>query len=88
VLQSRRAGRHAVALRAETDRLHLIEDDGASLRVTTLTACTRRKGGACTRFEARHAWHFDSRARSNPNASFLRQPPGGAQGRCEPWKMD
>jgi len=92
VIDSRRVGRRPVAVREDGGGLHLIEDDGQSLRVTTLSECTRTKlrGGVetCTRFAARHAWHFDARARLDPAASLLRQPSGAATGSCEPWRLD
>lgn len=89
VLDSRRTGRRAVAAREDAGRLHLIESDGATVRVTTLMECTRSNAaGACTRFSASHAWHFDTRARQEPDASFRRQPSGAASGSCEPWRVD
>ena len=92
VVASRRPGRKPVEVRADGEYIHLIQDDGPSVRVTTLTACLRSKlrGGeeVCTRFSARHAWHFDTAARLDPDASFRRQPSGGAAGTCEPWRVD
>ncbi len=88
VLDSRRPGRRAVALREEHGQLHLIEDDGPSVRVTTLTECTRTKGFQCTRYAAQHAWHFDTRAHQEPWASLHRRPSGAASGACEPWRVD
>jgi hypothetical protein len=80
VLQAGRAGRRPVFLRESSGQVHLVQDDGASIRMTTLTSCIQTKGSACTRFTAAHAWHFDHRARKLPH--------GAAPGRCEPWKMD
>lgn len=88
VLDSRRAGRHPVAIREAEGRLHLIEGDGPSVRVTTLTSCTRGDFLRCTRYAAQHAWHFDTAAYREPAASFQRQPSGGASGTCEPWRVD
>jgi hypothetical protein len=92
VLSTRRPGRRAVQVRATGERLHLIEQDGPSVRVTTLTACTRTQlrgdGEVCTRWDARHAWHFDSSARFDPDAAAARLPSGAATGSCEPWKME
>jgi hypothetical protein len=89
VLDSRRTGRRPVAAREDAGLLHLIESDGASVRVTTLVECSRSNfAGACTRFAARHAWHFDARALHEAGASFLRQPSGGSTGSCEPWRVD
>jgi hypothetical protein len=92
VIDSRRVGRRPVAIRADDGGLHLIEDDGQSVRVTTLTECTRTKlrgtAETCTRFAAQHAWHFDPLARRDPAASLVRQPSGAASGSCEPWRVD
>jgi len=92
VLASRRAGRRPVQVRAEGEYIHFIQSDGPSVRVTTLTGCTRTKmaGGKeiCTRFSARHAWHFDTRVSVDPDESFRRQPTGAATGSCEPWRVD
>jgi hypothetical protein len=92
VLSTRRPGRRAVQVRASGGQLHLIEQDGPSVRVTTLTACTRTKlkaeGEVCTQWEARHAWHFDSSARFDPDGAAARLPSGAATGSCEPWKME
>jgi hypothetical protein len=91
VLSTRRPGRRTVAVYPTGDHLHFVEPDGASVRVTTLTACTRTRwrGGEqqCTRFDARHAWHFDTSAHVDPDASFRRLPSGSASGSCEPWKL-
>ena len=88
VLDSRRPGRRPVAVREEAGRLHLIESEGPSVRVTTLTTCTRGDLLHCTRYAAQHAWHFDTRAPHEPAASFRRQPSGASAGSCEPWRVD
>ena len=92
VLSTRRPGRRAVRVRAVGEQLHLIEQDGPSVRVTTLTACTRTKpradGEVCTKFDARHAWHFDSTAALDPEAAAARMPSGAAIGSCEPWRIE
>jgi hypothetical protein len=92
VLSTRRPGRRAVKVRASGEQLHLIEQDGPSVRVTTLTACTRTRlrpdGEICTKFDARHAWHFDSTAALDPQAAAARLPSGAATGSCEPWKIE
>ncbi len=92
VLASDQAGRKPVLVRNGTENIHFIQPDGASVRVTTLTSCTRAKirGGQeiCTRFAARYAWHFDTAARLDPDASLTRQPSGAATGACEPWRVD
>ena len=92
VLSTARPGRRPVEVRATERHVHLIQSDGASVRVTTLTGCTRQhlRGDEeiCTRFSARHAWHFDTTAQFAPDASFTRLPSGSATGVCEPWKID
>jgi hypothetical protein len=88
VLDSRRPGRRTVSIREAEGQLHLIEGDGPSVRVTTLTSCTRGDFLRCTRYAAQHAWHFDARARHEPSASLRRQPSGAAGGSCEPWRVD
>lgn len=92
VLASNKPGRRPVLVREGKEGIHLIQPDGASVRVTSLTSCSRTKvrGGEeiCTRFTARHAWHFDTTALLDADASFRRQPSGAAAGRCEPWRVD
>jgi len=92
VLASNKPGRRPVFVREGKEGIHFIQPDGASVRVTSLTACSRTKvrGGEeiCSRFAARHAWHFDTAALVDPDASFRRQPSGAAAGRCEPWRAD
>ncbi len=92
VLSTAKPGRRTVQVRATGQLLHLIEREGPSVRVTTLTGCTRTRwrGGeqVCTRFDARYAWHFDTAAFYEPDASFKRQPSGAATGTCEPWRID
>lgn len=92
VLSTRKPGRHPVQVRAAGEQLHLIQSDGPSVRVTTLTECTRIKwltdGLVCTRFNARHAWHFDRTAHLDPAAAASRLPSGAAIGSCEPWRID
>jgi hypothetical protein len=92
VIGSRRAGRRPVLVREADGMLHLIEEDGPSVRVTTLTSCARskRRGGVdtCTRFTAQHAWHFDPYVRLSPAAALQRQPAGAATGYCEAWRIE
>jgi len=92
VLSSRRPGRRAVKVRASGEQLHFIEQDGPSVRVTTLTSCTRTKlkddNEVCTRWEAKHAWHFDTNAARDPEGAAARQPSGAATGSCEPWRIE
>jgi hypothetical protein len=92
VIASSKPGRKPVQVRADSEYIHLIQADGASVRVTTLTECTRTKlrgdDEICTRFAARHAWHFDTGVHMEPDASFKRQPTGAATGTCEPWRVD
>lgn len=92
MLSSRQPGRRPVLVREGARYVHFIQAEGPSVRVTTLTECTRTKwvngNDICTRFAARHAWHFDAAARLDPDASFARQPSGAASGVCEPWRVD
>lgn len=92
VLSSRTPGRKPVVARAGSETFHLIQPAGPSVRVTTLTGCTRSKWRGdeehCTRFTARHAWHFDTAAHLDPDRSLKRQPSGASAGICEPWKLD
>ena len=92
VLASDKPGRRPVLVREGKEGIHFIQPDGASVRVTSLTSCSRTKvrGGEeiCTRFAARHAWHFDTKALLDADASFRRQPSGAAAGACEPWRAD
>ncbi len=92
VIANRKPGRKPVQVRSDGEYIHLIQADGPSVHVTTLTGCTRTKlrGGeeVCTRFSARYAWHFDTSARFEADESFKRQPTGAATGSCEPWRID
>ena len=92
VIDSRRVGSRPVLVREEAPGLHLVEEDGQSVRVTVLGECTRtkfRRGvEVCTRYAAHHAWHFDLLAVREPAASLRRQPSGAATGSCEPWRVD
>jgi hypothetical protein len=92
VLSSRKPGRSPVSVRASGQSVHLVQFVGPSVRVTTITGCSRWKWkrGAehCVRFDARHAWHFDARASSNPDAVYARLPSGASRGACEPWSLD
>ncbi len=92
VIESRKPGRSPVQVRADGEYIHLIQSDGPSVHVTTLTGCTRWKirdgQEVCTRFSARYAWHFDTTARFDADASFKRQPTGAASGSCEPWNVE
>jgi hypothetical protein len=92
VISSRRPGRRNVEVRADEEHIHFIQSEGPSVRVTTLTSCLRSKmrgdSEVCTRFAARHAWHFDTTAHFDPTGSFKRQPSGAAGGSCEPWRVD
>jgi hypothetical protein len=92
VLSSRKPGRHAVSVRANGDSVHFVQFEGPSARVTTITGCSRwklkRSVEQCTRFEAQHAWHFNARASSNPDAVYARLPGGASSGTCEPWSLD
>jgi hypothetical protein len=92
VVSTRSPGRKPVSIHATSKAVHLIEKLGPSVLVTTLTRCERstwRKGEeVCVRFTARHAWHFDTLALKDPDASLERQPSGALRGVCEPWQMD
>ena len=92
VVTSGRSGRKPVQVHSAGQYVHLVEPEGPSVRVTTLTGCTRMqwRGGEeiCTRFSARHAWHFDLAARFQADAAFARLPSGSATGVCEPWKIE
>lgn len=94
VLSTEAPGRRAVWVRATGKAVHFIERVGPSVRVTTLTGCEqakpRRGKPTCIRFAARHAWHFDERALSDPDLAFAELPPGAdsGAGRCEPWQVD
>ena len=92
VLSTRRPGRRNVEVHPTGNHLHFIQRDGQSVRVTTLTECTRTRWRSgeqvCTRFAARHAWHFDTAAHVDPDASLRRQPSGAATGSCEPWRIE
>jgi hypothetical protein len=92
VLASGRPGKRPVHVRAVGELVHLIERDGPSVRVTTLTECRdwRWKNGAetCVRFAARHAWHFGTHAYLGPDVARARVPSAAAVGVCEPWNVD
>lgn len=92
VLSTRKPGRNPVSVRATERGVHLIQADGPSARVTTITGCSKwavkRGEERCMRFEARHAWHFNARASSNADAVYARLPSGASTGACEPWSLD
>ena len=89
VVSTARPGKRPVRVRAIGETVHLIEPDGPSVRVTTLTECRdwKRKNGveSCVRFAARHAWHFDSVTYIGPDIARARLPSAAAVGVCEPW---
>ena len=92
VIASGRVGKRSVLIRAIGDVVHLIEPDGPSVRVTTLTECrdTRVKDGVdtCVRFSARHAWHFDVAGTLGPDLSRVRVAAGASVGVCEAWRTE
>lgn len=92
VVSTHSAGRKPVITRSTPRAVHLIEAQGASVRVTALTACTdwrvRRGIETCVRFSARHVWHFDAAVLADPDASYARQARGAIEGSCEPWILD
>ena len=92
VISSGRVGKRQVQIRAIGDAVHLIEPDGPSVRVTTLTDCkdwTWKEGvETCVRFSARHAWHFDVIGTLGPDLGRVRVPAGASVGVCEAWNAD
>lgn len=92
VIASGRVGRRPVQIRTIGDVVHLIESDGPSVRVTTLTECRdwRFKDGVetCIRFGARHAWHFDVAGTLGPDLSRVRVAAGASVGACEAWNTE
>ena len=92
VIASGRVGRRPVLIRSLGDTVHLIEPDGPSVRVTTLTECKdwKWKDGVetCVRFGARHAWHFDVAGTLGPDLDRVRVPGGASVGVCEAWNAD
>lgn len=92
VVSTRTPGRKPVVIRATGKAVHLIEREGPSVLVTTLTDCekTAWRGGVerCVRFTAQHAWHFDVLALKEPDAALERLPSGALKGVCEPWQLD
>jgi hypothetical protein len=92
VLSTRKPGRNPVSVRMTERAVHLLQLDGPSARVTTITGCSewKLKRGVehCMRFEARHAWHFNAHATANPDAVYARLPSGASSGTCEPWSLD
>ena len=91
-LSSAQPGRRVVRVVATERAIHLIQPEGASARVTTLTRCekwrTKKGEDVCVRFTARHAWHFDPAVYSDPDAAFAKLPSGVRAGACEPWQTD
>ena len=92
VIASGRVGKRPVVVRSVGDTVHLIEPDGPSVRVTTLTECkdSRVKDGVdtCVRFGARHAWHFDVAGTLGPDLSRVKVPSGASIGVCEAWTTE
>ena len=92
VIASGRAGKRSVLIRTIGNVVHLIEPDGPSVRVTTLSECTdtRVKDGVdtCVRFSARHAWHFDVAGTLGPDLSRVRVAAGASVGVCEAWRTE
>lgn len=93
VVSTRKPGRKPVRVHTTGKVVHLVEDVGASVMVTTLTSCTRwkyRNGeDACVRFAAQHGWHFDTVSyHSRPDMALARRPSGAYAGTCEPWKLE
>ena len=93
VVSTRKPGRKPVRVHATHKAVHLVEDVGASVMVTTLTSCIRWKyrngGDTCVRFAAQHAWHFDTVPyHAEPDIALARRPSGAYTGTCEPWQPE
>ena len=93
VVSTRAPGKKAVRVHSTEKAVHLVEDVGASVMVTTLTSCTRWKykhgEEVCVRFAAQHGWHFDSVwYHKDPDVALARRPSGAYTGVCEPWKVE
>ena len=93
VVSTRNPGRKPVRVHATERAVHLVQDVGASVMVTTLTSCSRWKyrdgEDVCMRFAAQHGWHFDTVSyHKDPDAALARRPSGAYTGACEPWKLD
>jgi len=91
-VSTRAPGRKPVHVRATGTAVHLIQPQGPSVLVTTLTGCEkskwRRGVETCVRFAASHAWHFDLAATDRPDEVYARLPSGSLKGVCEPWQVD
>lgn len=93
VVSTRKPGKKPVRIHATEKTVHLVEDVGASVMVTTLTSCTKWKykygEKVCVRFAAQHGWHFDTVwYHQEPDVALARRPNGAYTGVCEPWKVD
>ena len=92
VVSTARPGKRPVHVRAIGEVVHLIEPEGPSVRVTTLTECMERKWKngveTCVRFAARHAWHFDAVTFLGPEIARARVPSAAAFGMCEAWNLE
>jgi hypothetical protein len=93
VISTRKPGRKPVRVYTTEKAVHLVEDVGASVMVTTLTSCTKWKykhgEDVCVRFAAQHGWSFDTVSYDKePDAALARRPSGVYTGTCEPWKLE
>jgi hypothetical protein len=93
VVSTRKPGRKPVRVYTTEKAVHLVEDVGASVMVTTLTSCTKWKykhgEDVCVRFAAQHGWSFDTVSYDKePDAVLARRPSGAYTGTCEPWKLE
>ena len=93
VVSTRKPGRKPVRVHTTDKAVHLVEDVGASVMVTTLTSCTKWKykhgEDVCVRFAAQHGWSFDTVSYDKePDAALARRPSGAYTGVCEPWKVE
>ncbi len=93
VISTRKPGKKPVRVYTTEKAVHLVEDVGASVMVTTLTSCTKWKykhgEDVCVRFAAQHGWSFDTVSYDKePDAALARRPSGAYTGVCEPWKVE
>jgi hypothetical protein len=89
VISSRTIGGHPVRVYSGETGVHLVEDVGDSVKVTTLLGCElRTRGGRCVRYSAVMAWHFDRGVHINPDTAFRKLPGTSYAGTCEAWRMD
>ena len=89
VVSSRTIGGRPVRIYSGETGVHLVEDVGDSVKVTTLMGCeARARGGRCVRYSAVMAWHFDRGVHVNADTAFRKLPGTSYSGTCEAWKME